>query len=71
MDSTQQFIAEQEAVAGPDRDALEALAKQKRLKYLLYHRKMYDNNREKVLAKRKAAYQPTGRPVGRPRLPRE
>ena len=67
----QQFIAEQEAVAGPERDALEDLAAKKRLKYLIYHRKRYDISREQVLAKRKAAYQPTGRKVGRPRLPRE
>ena len=67
----QQFIAKQEAMTDPERDALEALAKQKRLRYLIYHRKRYDINREQVLAKRKAAYQPTGRKVGRPRLPRE
>ena len=67
----QQFIAEKEAMADPERNALEALAKQKRLKYLIYHKKRYDINREQVLAKRKAAYQPTGRKRGRPRLSRE
>ena len=55
----QQFIAEQEAVADPERAALEALAKQKCLKYLIYHKKRYDVNREQVLAKRNDAYQPT------------
>jgi hypothetical protein len=67
----QQFIAEQEAVADPDRAAAEALAAEKHQKYLLYHRAEYDRCREKVLAKRWANYQPTGRSVGRPRLPRE
>ena len=71
MDSTQQSIAEQEAVAGPERDALEALAKQKRENYLVYHRKAYDKRRDKVLAYRKACYVPTGRPIGRPRKSRE
>ena len=67
----QNFIAEQEAVAGPERDALEALAAEKHQKYLLFHRKKYDRIRERVWEKRKAKYVPTGRPVGRPRLPRE
>ncbi len=71
MDSTQQFIADQLVTTGTDRDALEDLAKQKRLKCLIYHRKRYDISREQKLAKRKAAYQPTRRKVGRPRLPRE
>ena len=34
----QQFIAEQEAVAGPERAATEALAAEKHKAYLLYHR---------------------------------
>ena len=66
-----QFIAEQEAVADPDRAAAEALAAEKHHAYLLYHRAKYDRSREKVLAKRKLSYVPTGRSVGRPRLPRE
>ena len=67
----QQFIAEQEAVADPERAALEALAAEEHQAYLLFHRKKYDRIRERVLEKRKAKYVPTGRPVGRPRLPRE
>ncbi len=67
----QQFIAEQHALADPERDALEALAAEKHKKYLLYHRKKYDRIRERVMEKRKAKYVPTRRPVGRPRLPRE
>jgi hypothetical protein len=66
-----QFVAEQEAVAEPERAAAEALAAEKHAKYLLYNRKKYDRIRERVLAKRKAKYVPTGRPVGRPNLPRE
>ena len=49
----------------------EVTDEEKRNMYLIYHRKKYDNYRDKVLAKRKAKYIPTGRPVGRPRLPRE
>jgi len=64
----QQFIAEQEAMADPDRAAAEALAAEKHPKYLLYHRAKYDRCQEKVLAKRRANYQPTGRSVGWPRL---
>jgi len=45
----QQFTAEQDAVADPERDALEALAAEKHHKYLLYHRKKYDRIRERVL----------------------
>ena len=67
----QQFIAEQDSVADPERDALEALAAEKHKTYLLKARLKYDRNREKVLEKRKAKYVPTGRSVGRPRLPRE
>ncbi len=67
----QQFIAEQDAVADPERAALEALAAKKHQAYLLFHRKKYDRIRERVLEKRKAKYVPTWRPVGRPRLPRE
>ena len=67
----QQFSAEQEAVADPDRAALNALAAEKHQAYLLFHRKKYDRIRERILEKRKAKYVPTGRPVGRPRLPRE
>jgi len=48
----QQFIAEQEAMADPERDALEALAAEKHQKYLLYHRKKYDRIPERVLEKR-------------------
>ena len=66
-----QFIAEQDAVADPDRAATEALAAEKHQKYLLYLRAKYDRCREKVLAKRRANYQPTGRSVGKPRIPRE
>ena len=62
----QQSIAEQDSVADPD-----IAKREKRLNYLIYHIKKYDVNRERVQAKRKAAYQPTGRSVGRPRLPRE
>ena len=68
---TQQFIAEQEAMVGPDRDVLEALPAEKHQKYLLYYRKKCDRIRERVLEKNKIKYVPTGRPVGRPRLPRE
>ena len=67
----QQLIAEQDVVADPERVAAEALAAEKKKIYLLYHRAKYDRCREKVLAKRRANYQPTGRSVGRPRLPRE
>ena len=49
----------------------EVTDEEKRNMYLIYHRKKYDKNRDQVLAKRKAKYIPTGRPVGRPRLPRE
>ena len=62
----QEFIAGQDAVADPD-----MVKREKRLKYLIYHRKGYEISREQALAKRKAAYQPTGRKVGMPRLPRE
>ena len=41
----QQLIAEQDAVADPERDALEALAAEKHQKYLPYHRKKYDRCR--------------------------
>ena len=73
MDPTdmQQFIAEQDAVADQDRAAAEALAAEKHQKYLLYYRAKYDRCREKRLAKCRENYQPTGRSVGRPRLPRE
>ena len=64
-----QFIAGQDAV--PERAAAEALAAEKHHAYLLYHRAKYDRCREKVLAKRRANYQPMGRSVGRSRLPRE
>ena len=67
----QQFIAEQEAVTDPERAALEALAAEKHQIYLLCHRNKYDRIRERVLEKRKAKYVPTGRLVGRPRLPKE
>ena len=67
----QQFIAEQDAVADPDRAAAEASAAEKHHAYLLFHWKKYDRIRESVLEKRKAKYVPTGRPVGRPKLPRE
>jgi len=60
----QQFIAEQEVVVGTDRDALEALSAEKHQKYLIYHRLKYDRCREKVIAKRRANYQPTERSVG-------
>ncbi len=67
----QQFIAEQGAVADPERAAAEALAAEKHQKYLLYHRAKYDRTHDIVLARRKAKYIPTGRSVGRPKLPRE
>ncbi len=71
LSDMQQFIAEQEVVADPDRAAAEALVAEKHQKYVLYHRAKYDRIRERVLAKRKLKYAPTGRSVGRPRLPRE
>jgi len=37
-----QFIAEKDVVAGPVREALEALAAEKHRKYLPYHRAKYD-----------------------------
>ncbi len=64
----QQFIAEQNAVTDPERNALKALAAEKHHAYLLFHRKKYDRIREGVLEKRKAKYVPAERPVGRPRL---
>ena len=67
----QEFIAEQDAVADPERAAAKALAAEKHQKYLLYRRAKYVRCREKVLAKRRDNYQPTGRRVGRPRLPRK
>jgi hypothetical protein len=73
MDSSDmlQFITEQDAMADPDHTATEALAAEKHMKYPPYHRAKYDRIKERVLAKRKLNYVPTGRPVGRPRLPRE
>ena len=38
--------------------------------YLVYHRKSYDKHRDKILLKKKEAYVPTGRSVGRPRKER-
>jgi hypothetical protein len=67
----QQFIAEQEAMADLERDALEDVAAEKHHKYLLYRRKKYDRIRERVLANRRLKYVPTGNPVGRPKLTRE
>ncbi len=67
----QQFIVEQDSVAGPERTAAEALAAEKHKPYLLKARLKYDRDQEKVLSKSKAKYAPTGRSVGRPRLPRE
>ncbi len=55
----------------PERAAAEALAAEKHQTYLLYHRKKYDRIRERVLEKQLLKYIPTGRPVGRPKLPRE
>ena len=43
---------------------------EKRKKYLLYHRMKYDRTRDIVLARRKAKFIPTGKSVGRPKLPR-
>ena len=72
------FLAEQDETRdiemddpppSPDRAAAEAL--EKHAKYLLYHRMKYDRTRDIVLARRKAKYIPTGRSVGRPKLPRE
>lgn len=56
-----------DGVTDQDRSA----AAEKHKNYLLYHRRKYDRTRERVLARRKAKYIPTGRPVGRPKLPRE
>ncbi len=39
--------------------------------FLVYNRKAYDKRRDTVLAHTKACYVPTGRPIGRPRKPRE
>jgi hypothetical protein len=58
-------------VVDPERAAAEALAAEKHQVYLLYSRKKYDRIRERILAKRKAKYEPAGRPVSRPKLPRE
>ncbi len=58
-------------MADPERAAAEALAAERHQAYLLYSRRKYDRIRERILAKRKAKYVPTGRPVGRPKLPRE
>jgi hypothetical protein len=44
---------------------------EKHKKYLLYHHMKYDRTCDIVLARRKAKYIPTGKPVGRPKLPRE
>ena len=38
--------------------------------YLVYHCKSYDKHRDKILSKKKEAYKPTGRSVGRPRKER-
>ena len=43
---------------------------EKREIYLVYHRKAYDKDRDKILAIKKANYVPTGRGVGRPRKER-
>jgi len=37
---------------------------------LVYHRKLYDKHRDKILLKKKEAYVPTGISVGRPRKER-
>jgi len=73
MDSSdmQQVIAEQDATVDPDRTAADALVAEKHQNYLLYNRLKYDRIRERVLEKTKLKYVPTGRPIGRPRLPRE
>ena len=34
--------------------------------YLVYHRKTYDKHREKIILKKREAYKPTGKSVGRP-----
>ena len=69
------FLAEQDEtrdmemydpLPSPDRTAEE-----KHKKYLLYHRMKYDRTRDTVLVWRKAKYIPTGKSVGRPKLPRE
>ncbi len=44
---------------------------EKHKKYLLYHRMKYDRTCDIVLARRKAKYIPMGKPMGRPKLPRE
>ncbi len=39
--------------------------------YLVYDRKSYDKHRNKILLKKREAYSPTGRSVGRPSKNRE
>ena len=74
------FLAEQDETReiemddpppSPDRSAADALAAEKHSKYLLYHRMKYDRTRDILLVRRKLKYIPTGKSVGRPKLPRE
>jgi hypothetical protein len=69
------FLAEQDETRemddpppSPDRAAA---AKEKHEKYMLCHRMKYDRTRDIVLLRRKTKYIPTGRSVGRLKLPRE
>ena len=65
------FLAEQSEMADAPLSPDRAAAEEKRQKTLIYYMMKYDRNREKILARRKEKYIPTGRKVGRPRLPRE
>jgi hypothetical protein len=73
MDSTQ-------ILTGFDGDAIEALAKQKRVKLspeeqyqhnLFTQRRYYDKHRDKIIADKKARRVPSERPIGRPKKSRE
>jgi hypothetical protein len=69
------FLAEQDETRQIEMDdpppSPDRAAEEKNKKYLLYHRAKYDRTRDIVLARRKAKYIPTGKSVGRPKLPRE
>ncbi len=71
------FLAEQDGTREmeigdlpPSPDRAEA-KEEKHKKYLLYHRMKYDRTCDIVLARPKAKYIPTYKPVGHPKLPRE
>ena len=69
------LLAEQDETREIERDdpppSPDRAAEEKHKKYLLCHRAKYDRTRDIVLARRKAKYIPTGKSVGRPKLPRE